>query len=298
MKSNQKVPSPFVKWVGGKRKLLSVLIPVFTFSGFSSKSKFFEPFLGGGAVTFATGLTDNNSFFVPGARLCVSDVNPDLISTYQIVRSDVENLIDLLTGYEKSNTEVKFNKIRKDKPGTDLERAARFIFLNKTCFNGLWRVNSSGNFNVPFGRYANPKILDPDNLRLCSKRLQGSSIEKLGYAASLERANQGDLVYLDPPYVPLTKTSSFSAYAKDGFGVIEQYALAGVIKGLTERKVDVVLSNSFTPLTLKIYDEMPFKYKVEVNRTMAANSASRKKVSELIATNFEISPRIAGLRKI
>lgn len=278
-------PQPFLRWAGGKRKLVDSLICSFPSSFANSKSHFFEPFVGGGALMLALGDV-NRPQYVKGNRLHINDSNPDLVATYISIRDEVELLIRKLEILSRDTTKAAFIKVRAEKPRDDVSRAARFIYLNKTCFNGLWRVNSKGEFNVPWGQLKNPNILNPENLIAVNLRLQGASIYTGSYQVALESTERGDLVYLDPPYIPLSSSSSFSKYAKEDFGILDQYALSGVIDGLTARGVHVILSNSDTPLTRKIFGDSLALHQISVQRTISANASSRKPVNEIIGTNF------------
>jgi DNA adenine methylase len=215
-----KPPHPFLKWAGGKRKLTSLLIEAFPNSFDPKKNHFFEPFIGGGALSFALGDKYANPY-IPGSRLHINDMNPDLINTYKVIRDDVDLLIKELRKFETLNNPESFYEIRAARYQNPIRQAARFIYLNRTCFNGLWRVNSSGNFNVPYGRYKNPNILDEDNLTSCSIRLKGAKITLGNFSSAVAKADENDLVYFDPPYIPLTKTAAFSQYAKEDFGLEE-----------------------------------------------------------------------------
>jgi len=191
----------------------------------------------------------------------------------------------------------EFTKIKDWIPETNVERAARFIYLNKTCFNGLWRVNSHGKFNVPFAKLKNPVIYDRENLMAVSQRLQGAKITNLTFTQALELASAGDLVYLDPPYIPLNSSSSFAQYAKQGFGILEHYSLAGVIDGLTERGVFVVLSNSDTSKTREIYGQTLTLRQLAVTRSISANANSRGSVKEIIGVNYKV-PKTSVLHSL
>ena len=226
---------------------------------------------------------------MPGKNLFINDINPDLVITYKTIRNDVESLILKLSQLAEDISRPEFERIRAWRPTKDVDIASRFIYLNKTCFNGLWRVNSRGEFNVPWGQLKKPLIYDRQNLLAVSKRLEKSTITQLGFAGALSTASQGDLVYLDPPYIPLNPTSSFSKYAKEDFGLLDQYALAGVIDGLSARGVHVILSNSDTPMTRQIYGDSLTLHQVSVNRSISANSASRTPVQEVIGVNFKAS---------
>lgn len=276
---------PFLRWAGGKRKLVDSLVRSFPSSFPNSKSDFYEPFVGGGALMLALG---NKSLpvYVSGDRLLINDSNPDLVTAYITIRDDAQNLIKRLEVLARDVSKKAFLRVRADQPHDDVSKAARFIYLNKTCFNGLWRVNSKGEFNVPWGQLKNPKILDPENLWAVHTRLQSAHISTGPYQSALESAQKGDLVYLDPPYIPLSASSSFSKYAKEDFGILDQYALAGVIDGLTARGVYVILSNSDTPLTRKIFGDSLALHQIAVQRTISAKASSRKPVNEVIGTNF------------
>lgn len=276
---------PFLRWAGGKRKLVPVVQMMMPTNYDGRTQKFYEPFLGSGALMLA--LWDRDSkFFVPGRNLVINDTNPDLILTYKVIRDDVESLISTLKRYPKTIDQEKYNKYKNRKPKTDAGKAARFIFLNRTCFNGLWRVNAAGIFNVPWSKNENPKIYDESQLRLVSRRLKGALILNESFSFAVNSAKKGDLVYFDPPYLPISKTSSFSQYAKENFGEFDHYALAGTIAGLTERGVRVILSNSDTPLTRHIFGELLHLHQIKVHRSISAKSSSRGKVKEIIATNY------------
>jgi DNA adenine methylase len=277
-------PAPFLRWAGGKRQLLDSITSCLP--DIDASTRFFEVFVGGGAVMFKLGEKDFPSF-IPGKRLIINDVNPDLVATYRTVRDDLASLFDELEEMSKDTTKVKFEAVRRMQPKTDVEKAARFIYLNKTCFNGLWRVNGKGDFNVPWGKLKNPTIYSPELLSACSERLQGAQIRCAPFATALSDAKKGDLVYLDPPYIPLSASASFSKYAQHDFSVIDHYSLAGVIQGLTERGVRIMLSNSDTELTRHIYRKLGL-WQVSASRSISAASSSRGRVKELIGVNYHI----------
>jgi DNA adenine methylase len=238
---------------------------------------------------FALG-DENGPLYVPGKRLVINDVNPDLIATYKTIRDDVEGLIRDLTKLAKDVSQPAFERVKKSRPRTERAQAARFIYLNKTCFNGLWRVNSKGEFNVPYGHVNNPVVCDAELLRACSVRLAGAQIRLGSYFSALNDAKAGDFVYLDPPYLPLSPSSSFSKYAKDDFLQLDHYALAGVIRGLSERGVYVMLSNSDAPLTRQIFGGLLELRGVDVTRSISAGSAARIKVGEVVGINYQPAP--------
>jgi len=292
-------PTPFLRWAGGKRKLVPILTSIFPrqFDGLSNR--YFEPFIGGGSLMLALG-HDEMSFYTPGKNVYLNDLNPDLILTYQVIRDDVELLIDELSEIGAIKNKDQFERVKKWTPENNFSQAARFIYLNKTCFNGLWRVNSRGEFNVPWGKIKNPLICDSANLRAVSKRLHRTTITHQSYTGALSSCKSGDLVYLDPPYIPISASSSFSKYSKQDFGLLDHHGLAGVIRGLTENGVFVILSNSNTEQSREIFGKDMYLYKLDVTRSISANSSSRKKVSELVATNFKLANTklINGLREV
>ncbi|HNU95805.1 MAG TPA: DNA adenine methylase [Candidatus Magasanikbacteria bacterium] len=274
-------PKPFVKWVGGKRQLLKQFkeLGLYPPDGFNPlKHAYFEPFVGGGAV-FLDLLPKN---------AVISDLNTDLIITYKVVKNDVEKLIKLLKTYKYSKD--FFLKIRSQKSSelSDVQIAARFIYLNRTCFNGLYRVNSKGEFNVPFGKYNNPLICDEDNLRKISKALKNVKIYNEDYKNVLKRAKKGDFIYFDPPYYPVNKTSSFTSYTSKEFLDKEQLELRDAFLELHKRGCFVMLSNSDTPFINKIYSG--FKgvkiNKIEANRNVNSNAAGRGKIKEVLVINY------------
>ena len=284
--TNIKAPTPFLRWAGGKRKLVPRLSGLFPSDFDSSSNTFFEPFVGGGSMMLALG-DPAHPFFVPGSNLAINDMNPDLIDTYLSIRDEIESLIELLLELSKDVSKEEYLKIRAKIPQTPLERAARFIYLNRTCFNGLWRVNSRGQFNVPWGQLSNPQILDADNLRAVSSRLQGSTIDHLDFKDAVSRAKKNDLVYFDPPYIPLSSSASFSMYAKADFGIAQQMELADLIADLRKRDTKVVLSNSYTDMSLEIFGKVCNLYKIQVMRSISAKASSRGSVDEIIGLNYE-----------
>lgn len=273
---------PFLKWAGGKTQILFE-IEKFVPSEFN---RYFEPFLGGGAVFFH--LTTKNLQFTA----YLSDTNEELITVYRVVKDDVEKLIDILKkhqkDYDKDPIEFYY-ELRKFVPPTDVERAARFIALNKTCYNGLYRVNKRGVFNVPIGRYKNPLICDSNNLRNASLSLRDSKviIELSDYKQILlENAREGDFVYLDPPYNPASSTASFTSYTNSGFTDTDQKELRDVFTELMDRKCKVLLSNSDTKFIRKLYSEFARCFKeVNVLRSINCRGSKRSGHKELIISS-------------
>ncbi|MCC6953358.1 MAG: DNA adenine methylase [Deltaproteobacteria bacterium] len=268
-------PRPFLKWAGGKTGLLEELQKRTP----QSYGTYFEPFLGGGAFFFS--LLPTNAV--------LSDIGGELVNCFLTVRNNVEELITELQTHK--HTKKHFYNLRQlDRRAdywlrTPVEKASRFIFLNKTCFNGLYRVNSRGEFNVPFGSYKNPKIFDADNLRACSRALNRAQISKRSFEAVLDNATSGDFVYFDPPYVPLNETSNFTSYAEDGFSLERQAKLADVCAELDRKGVKFMLSNSHTEFVLEAYR----KFRVDTvyaSRAINSVAANRGKVAEVVVTNY------------
>lgn len=274
-------PKPFVKWVGGKRQLLKQFrqLNLYPPEKFNSKTgRYFEPFVGGGAVFFD---------LLP-EKAYLSDLNNELVVTYNVIRNDVENLIESLKKH-KLDKEY-FLKIRAQKPEklSDLNTASRFIYLNRTCFNGMYRVNSKGGFNVPFGKYTNPLICDENNLRKASKVLKNVEIRRQDYKGVLKKAKKGDFVYFDPPYYPISKTASFTSYTSESFLDKEQIELGDTFIELHKRGCFVMLSNSDTPFINRIYKGLKGVKinKVEAGRAINSNASKRGKITEVLITNY------------
>jgi len=277
-----KNPSPILKWAGGKRKLTGDIL-----SRMPSKIKtYYEPFIGGGAVFFE--LAHNNRF----EHAIIGDCNAELINVYKVTRDNVELLIQELNGGGYQYEKTSYLKIRAILPSmiSLVERAARFIFLNKTGFNGLYRVNKSGQFNVPFGKYTNPTICDEVNLRAVSKVLQGVEMINHDFESIISIATEGDAVYLDPPYIPLSKTSNFTSYNSDGFNENDHRRLAESFDKLIERKVCCVLSNSYTPLTLELYGKHDV-FELIGARSIGGPATSRVSVKEVLISKRKMIDR-------
>ncbi len=284
-----RVYRPFLKWAGGKRQLLPVILPRVPSV---RKGRYHEPFLGGGAVFFA--LKERGLLGTKKARL--SDINQELVNAYQVVRDDVESLIGLLKTHK--NEEEYYYKMRALDPQTldPLERASRLIYLNKTCFNGLFRENQKGQFNVPFGRYPHPQICDAEVLLSAHYALKGTTIEVASFEETFEAAASGDFVYFDPPYAPLSPTSSFVNYHAGGFHEKEHIQLADGIQKLAERGVNVMASNSSVPWIRTLYQDC-FTEEVLASRSINSRSDKRGRVLELLihagpyAKAFQRSPQ-------
>jgi DNA adenine methylase len=262
--------APFLKWVGGKTSLLPELLRHVP----AHPRRYHEPFVGGGALFFA----------VAPRRAVLSDNNAELVHCYRQVRDDVYGVLDTLAPhvYEKAH----YQNIRALEPLRlkAAERAARFIYLNKTCFNGLWRVNRAGRFNVPIGRYKNPRFHDPSALINASQALRGVEILHASFEDTLGRAAPGDFVYLDPPYDPVSATSSFASYTADGFTWDDQKRLARACIALNRRGVRFLLSNSATERVRELYRGFEQRL-VRAPRFINSKAESRGRVDELLVFN-------------
>jgi DNA adenine methylase len=277
-----RVPAPFLKWAGGKRQLVRRILALAP----PRMETYVEPFLGGGAVFFA--LAAERRF----ARAFLGDANEELVLCYRAIQEDVDGVIRALRRhvYDRSHYyAVRDRDPAKLAPAT---RAARLIYLNRCGYNGLYRVNRAGKFNVPFGRYTNPVICDVAKLRAAHAALRGVELVVQDFEATLARATPSDFAYLDPPYVPLSETSSFTAYARTPFGPEEQARLAQVLRALGDRGVPALLSNSDCLPTRKLYRGLP-SHRVPVRRAINSVASARGAVAELLVKSFtyeEASP--------
>ncbi len=274
-------PKPFVKWVGGKRQLLRQfrdmgLYPPDDFDPVTNT--YFEPFVGGGAVFF--------DLLPQKAEL--SDLNTELVTTYNVIKNDVDALINSLKKHKYEKEYYLELRAKDPKELSDINVASRFIFLNRTCFNGMYRVNSKGEFNVPFGKYTNPIICDGDNLFKVSKSLKKVTIKNQDYKKVLDKAKKGDFVYFDPPYYPVSKTASFTSYTADAFLEKEQTELRDTFVELHKRGCFVMLSNSDTSVINELYSNIKdIKVsKVAASRAINSNASKRGKISEVLVTNY------------
>ncbi|MBX7138604.1 MAG: DNA adenine methylase [Oligoflexia bacterium] len=266
---------PFLKWAGGKGRLIPELsrrIP-------SNFERYFEPFAGSAALFFH--LQPHHTF--------LSDLNPELIATFAAVRDKVGEVIKLLKSYPYESAFYYKMRASDREPGfahwSPVRRAARLIYLNKSCYNGLYRVNSHGHFNTPFGRYENPTICDADNLRACSQALQSTEIHCETFQQVLAHAGAGDFVYLDPPYMPLSSTSSFTSYYRDSFGKDMQVQLRDACVELDRKNVKFMLSNSSAPEIFELYAAFKIET-VEASRAINSVAAKRGKINEVIVRNY------------
>ena len=262
---------PVVKWAGGKARLVPQIRPLFP----QLWGRYYEPFLGGAAMFFA---------LQPGGAV-LTDVNEDLITLYQVIQDDVEALIADL--YRHRYEKTYYYDMRAKDPATlsRVQRASRTLYLNRTCFNGLYRVNRRGQFNVPFGRYTNPTIVDEDRLRAVSAALEGCTVAHMDYTSATATAKRGDLVYFDPPYFPLTRTSNFTSYTKGDFGPDDQRHLAELFDDLTARGVACVQSNSDTEFIRDLYGHHQI-HTVTARRAISRDPSSRGTVTEVVICNF------------
>ena len=274
-----KLVAPVVKWVGGKRQLLDEITPLLP----KRINAYCEPFLGGGAVLFS----------IQPSKAVVNDLNADLITVYEVIRDDAEDLIESLKKHK--NTSEYFYEMRdvdRDKASyqalSKVEKASRLIYLNKTCFNGLFRVNSSGEFNSPFGHYKNPNIVNEPVLRAVSKYLNANNITFYSedFAQTLSRIGKDVFVYLDPPYDPVSDTASFTGYSKGGFDRNEQLRLKNCCDSLTQRGIKFLLSKSATEFIKNLYHEYDITI-VKAKRVINSDASKRGAIEEVLIRNYE-----------
>ncbi|NEP16893.1 MAG: DNA adenine methylase [Leptolyngbya sp. SIO4C1] len=278
------VPRPFLKWAGGKRQLLPELLKYVP--SCAPGRKYYEPFIGGGALLLT---------LLP-QRAVIGDSNAELINCYQVVRDSLGELIEALRQHR--NDADYFYQIRAwDRQAdyalrTPVQRAARIIYLNKTCYNGLFRVNSKGQFNAPFGRYKRPNILDEAALSAVSNYLQRTEVDifKADFADSVSTAAQGDFVYFDPPYDPVSETASFTSYDRSGFDRSQQQRLKEVVDELTARGAQVLVSNAYTDFIRDLYQGYPC-LRVSATRAINSNALKRGKVDEILIMNYSARKR-------
>lgn len=276
---NIEIPK-FVKWAGGKGQLIEQFKPLFP----KKFNRYFEPFVGSGAVFFYIIQKYNPK------EILISDINEELINTYQVIKDNVEELILKLKELKKlhvSESKNHYYTVREKEPEylSKIDIAARFIYLNKTCFNGLYRVNSKGKFNVPMGSYKNPDIVQEEKLRLVSKLLKNVKIKVMSFEKILDYAKKDDFIYFDPPYYPLENGKNFTTYTKNVFLEKEQKKLADVFKKLDKKKCFVMLSNSDTKLIKDLYKDYNIKI-VKATRMINCDSTKRGKINEVVVTNY------------
>lgn len=270
---NAKSAAPFIKWVGGKRSIITELTSRLP----ATFNDYYEPFLGGGALFFELHERLNNAY--------LSDTNIDLLIAYQAVKLDPKKLIELLEEHAKKHSDEYYYTVRAQQELKDpVEIAARFIYLNKTCFNGLYRVNSKGEFNVPVGSYKNPGIVTEANILACNTALKSADIKLCDYKNI--KPKSGDFVYFDPPYHPTSDTASFTAYSKDGFTEKDQADLRDLYIRLDKAGVKVMLSNSNTPFIQKLYKGFNIDI-VYAPRYVNCKPNKRNAVEEVLITNYK-----------
>lgn len=301
------IAKPFLKWAGGKGQLLKQIVPLLPAEMHKGKiKKYAEPFIGGGALYFYVAQN-----FPSIERFCISDFNQELFLAYKTIQQDVEGVIDCLKILDSDyqmldqsdrkeffyDQRLRFNQTLHSIDFTDfqsdwIERVAIIIFLNRTCFNGLFRVNAKGEFNVPFGDYSNPKICDADNLRAVSKRLQKTEIRCGDFSQTFDFIDQETFAYFDPPYRPLNKTASFNSYSKFQFNDDEQIRLSQYFSSLSQKGALVMLSNSDPKnedVNDSFFDDLYKKFivnRVTASRAINSNSTKRGKITELLITNY------------
>lgn len=274
-------PKPFLKWVGGKGRLISQLLPLFPIEF----NAYYEPFFGGGAVFYEL-LPETGQ---------INDINPSLIGAYTNIRDHVKDVIAMLEqieiDYLKLNEDARReqyylyrDEYNAEKPST-IRKTALLIFLNRTGFNGLYRENSKGGYNVPFGKYANPTICDKPTLLACSQALKKLKITNVSFVEAVKNAKAGDFVYLDPPYYPVNATSNFTSYSVDGFSGEDQLRLKELFDDLTKRGVKAALSNSDTPFIRDLYKDYRQEF-VKAGRAINSVASKRGKISEIVVLNY------------
>jgi DNA adenine methylase len=280
MAKNNRLVAPFLKWVGGKRQIMPSIVAHLPEN--IQSCCYVEPFVGGGAVLF----------HLQPEKAIVNDLNAELINVYRVIKNNIDDLITDLKKHE--NTSEYFYKFRNIdrtpdyKKLSDVERAARIIYLNKTCFNGLYRVNSAGEFNSPFGKYKNPNILNEPTMRAVSRYLNTNAVELLGedYETVLDRLAQKSFVYLDPPYHPISGSSNFTGYVQGGWNMNDQIRLREACDKLNAKGIKFLLSNSSADFIKDQYKHYHISI-VKANRAINSDGANRGEVDELLIRNYE-----------
>ena len=274
----------FIKWAGGKKQLLEQFKPLFP----KKIERYFEVFVGGGAVLFYIIKTYKPKY------VFISDINEELINTYEVIKNDVESLIKELKKLKQLHSKEVYYEIREENPKllSSLTRASRFIYLNKTCFNGLYRVNSKGGFNVPMGSYKDPTICQEKELREVSKLLKNVEIKIMSFEEITKLAKKDDFIYLDPPYYPLKNGKSFTTYTKGNFLEKEQRQLKEVFSKLDKKGCNVMLSNSDTEFIKDLYKDYKDKIKfVNANRMINCDGSKRGKIKEVVVLNYPLNTK-------
>lgn len=273
---------PVLKWVGGKRQLIDKIIPLIDINN----KIYVEPFVGGGAILFE----------LQPERAIINDYNEELMNVYKVIKENPKQLLNQLSTHKKNNSESYFYKIRSLDRSADynklnnVEKAARIIYLNKTCYNGLYRVNSSGQFNSPFGRYKNPNIINEITINAVSEYFNKNDVDILtgDYRKVLEEVDSNHFVYLDPPYMPISFSSSFTGYTDNGFGLNEQIILRDECVKLHKKGVKFIQSNSCSEKIYELYSGIEGFTILTVNATRAINSKADKRgsIEEVLITNI------------
>ncbi|MEM7770983.1 MAG: DNA adenine methylase [Cyanobacteria bacterium P01_E01_bin.6] len=262
---------PFLKWAGGKSRVLPQYLPYFP-----EHTTYYEPFIGGGAIFF---------YLLPGQAV-LADINEELVNVYRCIRNDVEAMIEQLAVHQENHCKDYYYDVRSNPGSHAIARAARFLYLNKTCFNGLYRENSKGQFNVPIGRYKKPTICDPSLLRAASCALKPVAIAHEPFEAILGRAKtSSDFVYFDPPYFPISATSNFTGYNRYSFTKDDQIRLRDAFVTLAERGVKVMLSNSDCLFIRELYEGFNIRV-IHAARAINSNAKRRGKITELLITSY------------
>lgn len=280
MEKNIKL-TPILKWVGGKKQLLSEITPLIP----KKITTYVEPFIGGGAVLFN----------LQPKKAIINDLNKELINTYKVVKESPRELLELLKIHDKNNCEDYFYEIRAlDRTNNfeninNIEKAARVIYLNKTCFNGLYRVNKAGLFNSPYGKYKNPNIINESAILAMSDYFNNNNIKIIqgDYKNALKGLKKNTFVYFDPPYMPISTSSSFTNYTKTSFNEKEQIELKKECDKLDNKGIKFMLSNSDHPLIRELYKDFDIKI-VKAKRSINSKGNSRGKINEILVKNYDI----------
>lgn len=280
MRNKNVIISPVVKWVGGKRQLLNYITPLLP----KNFSTYVEPFVGGGAVLFD----------IQPKKAIINDYNAELINVYNVIKNNPDELISLLQEHEKLNSQEYFYQIRSlDRSDTyysmsSIDKAARIIYLNKTCFNGLFRVNQAGQFNSPYGKYKNPNIVNRPLVLAMSKYFNNNDIRIMSgdYKEALKNLRRGAFVYFDPPYMPISSSSSFTGYTENGFGKQQQIELKEECDKLNRRGIKFLLSNSDHPLIRELYKDYEIIV-VKAKRSINSKGNKRGEINEVLIRNYD-----------
>jgi DNA adenine methylase len=273
-----KLVAPFLKWVGGKRQLMPIIVDHLP----KNIKTYIEPFIGGGAVLF----------HLQPKKAIINDSNSELINVYYTIKNNLEELIiDLQKHKNESDYFYEIRSLDRKKNFdnlTNIERASRIIYLNKTCFNGLYRVNSSGEFNSPFGRYKNPNIVNEPTLRAVNNYLNTNDIQlrNVDYEEILQEANKNSFIYLDPPYYPVSESSNFTGYVQGGWNASDQIRLREACDELTKKGIKFLQSNSSADLIKKEYRNYSI-HTVKANRSINSDGEKRGEIEEVIIKNYE-----------